>query len=247
MSPWFTGDVSTYTVELRPRGAIPTTMKLGPRLHDGKSLRQNSAKVRSSHEASITSDMGMNMRQSIIFFAVLAVACSGADQAETNVLSDTAIAETVEAAAPAGTGATAVVRDAAGNELGTVTLTDSPQGIALSGTLRGLPPSEHGIHIHTVGACEAPFESAGPHWNPTTRQHGTENPMGPHFGDLPNLVVGADSTATVQGVTPGGTLRGENALLDADGASVVVHAGKDDYKTDPSGNSGARIACGVIQ
>lgn len=189
------------------------------------------------------------MRESIVFFAALALAAcgGGGGQAGESVLADTAVGDTMNAAPPASGEAHAVVRDADGRELGTVTLTDVAEGIQLSGTLRGLSPGEHGIHIHTVGSCEAPFESAGPHWNPTSRQHGTENPNGPHLGDLPNLAAGSDSTAAVQGITPGGTLRSTNALLDADGASVVVHAGRDDYRTDPSGNSGARIACGVVQ
>jgi len=137
------------------------------------------------------------------------------------------------------------MRDAEGRELGTLALAETAQGVTVSGTLRGLPPGEHGIHVHTTGLCEPPFESAGAHWNPTSRQHGTENPEGPHMGDMPNLTVGADSSVTVQQTTPGGTLRGQDALLDADGGAVVVHAGPDDYRTDPSGNSGARIACGV--
>lgn len=140
---------------------------------------------------------------------------------------------------------TVAMRDAQGRDLGTVTLAESAQGITLTGSLRGLAPGEHGIHVHTTGKCEPPFESAGPHWNPTTKQHGTQNPQGPHLGDMPNLTVGADSSVSVQATTAGGTLRGQNALLDADGAAVVVHAGPDDYRTDPSGQSGDRIACGT--
>lgn len=148
-------------------------------------------------------------------------------------------------AAPTGAPVEVVMRDASGRELGRLSLADSGEGIAVSGNLRGLAPGEHGIHLHTTGVCEPPFESAGAHWNPTNRQHGTENPQGPHLGDMMNLTVGADSTATVQVTTPSGTLRGANALLDADGGAVVVHASADDYRTDPSGNSGARIACGA--
>lgn len=150
--------------------------------------------------------------------------------------------------AAAGGNATAALRDAAGKELGTLTLTESGQSIAFSGRLTGLPPGEHGIHIHTVGQCDAPkFEAAGDHWNPTNKKHGKDAPGGPHFGDLPNLTVGQDRSATVQTTTPGGTLRSANAALDADGAAVVVHAKRDDYKTQPSGDSGDRIACGVVE
>jgi Cu-Zn family superoxide dismutase len=142
--------------------------------------------------------------------------------------------------------ATVPMRSAAGRELGTLTLTESGGGIAISGRIAGLTPGEHGIHIHMVGQCQPPFESAGAHWNPTNRQHGSQNPQGPHLGDMPNITVGADSSANVQVNTAGGTLRGADALLDTDGAAVVVHARADDLRTDPSGNSGDRIACGVI-
>ena len=160
------------------------------------------------------------------------------------------IAAAPRASDPAGTtrtvAASATIRDGAGRSLGTLTLTEGAQGVTLSGRLVGLPPGAHAIHIHGTGRCEPPFASAGAHWNPTSRQHGTQNPQGPHFGDLPNLAVATDSTVTVQATTPGGTLRGSNGLLDSDGAAAVVHAQPDDYRTDPAGNAGDRIACGVV-
>ena len=176
-------------------------------------------------------------------------ACGGADDAAT---SDTApgvgtpTADMDTAATAAGT-VTAMMRDASGRELGTLTLADAAQGISVTGQLTGLPPGDHAIHLHTVGQCEAPaFTTAGGHWNPTSRQHGSENPQGPHFGDMPNITVGADSTVNVQVTTPGGTLRQADPLLDADGATVMIHASADDYRTDPAGNAGNRIACGVV-
>ena len=138
------------------------------------------------------------------------------------------------------------MRDSAGRDLGTLTVAESSGMLAVSGTLRGLPPGTHGIHFHMTGSCEPPFESAGGHWNPTSKQHGVDNPNGPHAGDLRNIEVGADSTANVQTSAPGGTLRGDTGLMDADGAAIIVHAAADDNKTDPSGNSGARIACGRV-
>ncbi len=143
--------------------------------------------------------------------------------------------------------ATAVMHDATGRTLGTLTLVDGSQGILVSGRLTGLPPGQHALHLHTAGQCDAPaFTTAGGHWNPTGREHGTMNPNGPHFGDLPTITVGADSAVTITAVTPGGTLRGANALLDADGAAVVIHAVADDNRSNPAGNAGSRIACGVV-
>ena len=190
------------------------------------------------------------MRTSLTILAgVIALqACGGAgDSAAGDTTPAESAAARTDSAPTANAGATAPVRNAAGRELGTLTLADSGQaGIRVTGRLTGLPPGEHGIHIHMVGQCQPPFESAGAHWNPTSRQHGTQNPQGPHLGDMPNVTVGADSSAQVQVSTTGGTLRGQNGLLDADGAAVVVHAGADDNRTDPSGNSGARIACGTV-
>jgi Cu-Zn family superoxide dismutase len=142
---------------------------------------------------------------------------------------------------------TAQMRDASGKDLGTLTLSEGNGGITTAGQLTGLPPGEHGIHLHTTGKCDPPkFTSAGDHWNPTKRQHGTKNPQGPHLGDMPNISIGGDSSGSVSATSAGGRFRGANPLLDGDGAAVVVHAKPDDYRTQPSGNSGDRIACGVV-
>lgn len=186
------------------------------------------------------------MRITTLTFAglVALAACSkDTDDAAKDSTTVTATADSM----PAGAGVTADMRDAAGHDLGTLTLSESGGGIMLMGSLRGLPPGDHGVHLHMTGTCEAPFASAGGHWNPTSKQHGSSNPAGAHLGDLQNITVASDSTASVHLTTPGGTLKGENMLLDADGAAVVIHAKADDYKTDPSGNSGDRIACGVVK
>lgn len=149
---------------------------------------------------------------------------------------------------PASANASAAIRDASGRLVGTASLRQG-HGLSMRVEARGLPQGSHGVHIHSVGRCEPPsFDSAGPHWNPIGRQHGSLNPQGPHQGDLPNLVVGADGNGVVEFTVSSATLRGdEQALLDDDGAALVVHANADDYRTDPSGNSGARIACGVVE
>src|SRR5512141_3031905 len=100
------------------------------------------------------------------------------------------------------------MHDAAGRDLGTLVLTNGVGGLMLAGVLRGLPPGAHGIHRHTVALCEPPFTSAGGHWNPTSHQHGTQNPQGPHLGDLPNISVSTDSVATVSVMSSGGSLHG---------------------------------------
>ena len=191
----------------------------------------------------------MTMRTSLTILAsVIALgACTGGDNAAGDSIPGETTGARADSAPTAAASATAPVKNAAGRDLGTLTLADSGQsGIRVSGRLTGLPPGEHGIHIHMVGQCAAPFESAGAHWNPTSRQHGSQNPQGPHLGDMMNITAGADSSADVSVMTSGGSLRATNGLMDADGASVVVHAAADDYRTDPSGNSGARIACGVV-
>lgn len=184
--------------------------------------------------------------------ALLLAACSKADDAaakDSAMAADSAASLTLDSTSTAGasTGVTAKMLDASGRELGVLTLADAGAAISVDGTLRGLTPGVHGMHIHAVGRCDGPdFASAGPHWSPTPKQHGSTNEAGPHHGDLMNLTVGADGSVVVKMSTPAGSLRGENPLLDADGAAIVIHATADDYKTDPSGNSGARVACGLV-
>ncbi|HWH16858.1 MAG TPA: superoxide dismutase family protein [Allosphingosinicella sp.] len=145
--------------------------------------------------------------------------------------------------------AAADLRDPYGRSMGTATITQVGEGLRLAIQGMNLSPGAHGFHIHQTGVCAPPdFTSAGPHWNPTNRQHGKDNPAGMHHGDLPNLLIGADGRGSLEYTIPVARLSGaRGALLDADGASLVIHAAADDYRTDPSGNSGARIACGVFR
>ena len=138
--------------------------------------------------------------------------------------------------------------DAQNQQVGTVTVTQATRDsvrVAVRGTR--LPAGTHGTHLHAVGRCEAPgFTTAGAHLNPTNRQHGLRNPAGPHLGDLPNMTVGANGQGTLESTVAGSLTPGQAPIFDADGTSLVVHASADDNVTDPSGNSGARIACAVI-
>jgi Cu-Zn family superoxide dismutase len=145
--------------------------------------------------------------------------------------------------------ARAVLLDAAGQKVGTAVLLPARSGVTVRVEVKGLPPGKHGIHLHAAGRCEAPdFKTAGGHFNPMGKQHGLHNPSGAHAGDLPNLVVAGSGkgwgTFTARGVTLGD---GEGSLLAGDGTAIVIHADADDEQTDPSGNSGARIACGVVE
>lgn len=146
------------------------------------------------------------------------------------------------------TGASATLATASGATVATARFTPAKGGLRLVVDATGLPAGTHGIHIHGVGQCAAPdFKTSGGHWNPGAKAHGTDSPNGMHLGDLPNLVVGADGKGHLDALVKGGTLTtGPDALLDADGAALVIHADADDYRTDPAGNSGTRIACGVI-
>jgi superoxide dismutase, Cu-Zn family len=151
-------------------------------------------------------------------------------------------------AAAAPSARTAEVREPGGRTVARARFEQAGDAVRIRVEAAGLAPGSYGAHLHSTGRCDAPaFASAGPHWNPTMRQHGKDNPQGAHMGDLPNLTVGTDRRGTFEYTVPGASLSGgANALLDLDGAALVIHAQADDYRTDPSGNSGARIACGVI-
>lgn len=155
-----------------------------------------------------------------------------------------ALAGCVPMAPPDVVVATANLVDSNGAAIGTVRMFSEPTGIMLRINASGVPAGQHGVHLHSVGKCEAPkFTSAGPHWNPTDKMHGHRNPAGYHMGDLGNVGVGADGKLVVALLVPNVAVAG---IRDADGTALVLHAGADDEVTDPSGNSGDRIACAVL-
>jgi superoxide dismutase, Cu-Zn family len=161
-----------------------------------------------------------------------------------------ALAARAHAAPPAATTALQVqLQGAKGQPVGEATLTQTPHGVLVTTSLHDVSPGEHGFHIHEKGECIPPFTSAGAHFNPKGMAHGFENPKGAHAGDLPNLIVPADGKLEVEFLAKGVTLeKGKpGSLLDGDGSTLVLHAAQDDYRSDPAGNSGDRIACGVIE
>jgi Cu-Zn family superoxide dismutase len=143
----------------------------------------------------------------------------------------------------------AALKDKTGQQVGLATLTEGVDGLRIEITGMGLPPGSKGLHIHAVAKCDSPdFVSAGAHFNPAGKKHGRLNPDGAHAGDLPNLVVTSTGAAGLDTTTKAVTLKAgvPGSLFGESGASLVIHAQPDDEKTDPTGNSGARIACGVI-
>jgi Cu-Zn family superoxide dismutase len=144
--------------------------------------------------------------------------------------------------------ASAALFDAAGKPIGTATVRAGRDGLRVRVRITGAPAGERGIHIHAIGKCDPPgFQSAGGHWNPGGRQHGRDNPQGVHQGDLPNIIVKPSGKGSLSFTVPAAALTGEAALLDADGAALVIHEKADDYRTDPTGNSGGRVICGVFR
>ncbi len=151
------------------------------------------------------------------------------------------------AQAPGGT-ASATITDAMGKTIGTAALRETGSGVLIKVDLTAAPAGTHALHVHTTGKCDAPmFTTAGGHFAPGMTKHGLLAAGGPHAGDLPNIYVPADGKLSTEILEPNVTLAaGPRSLLDADGSAIVLHAMADDYMTDPAGNAGGRIACGVI-
>src|SRR6185369_624340 len=145
-------------------------------------------------------------------------------------------------------GATAQLQDKDGKNVGLATFREAADGVVMEVEVKGLTPGLHAVHIHAVGKCEGPaFTSAGGHFNPLQKKHGFKNPEGVHAGDLPNMLVAKDGSGRFEALTDAITLRpGSLSVVDSDGSAIVIHATSDDYMTDPAGNSGDRVACGVI-
>ncbi len=155
-------------------------------------------------------------------------------------------------AAAQGAGANAELEDASGNPVGTAQFAEGPDGVNITVNLQpgqnAAGPGEHGVHIHETGDVTPDFEAAGEHLNPTGAEHGFQNPNGPHAGDLAEMTVNEDGSASYQTTTDLVTLSGgDRALLDSDGSTLVIHRGADDQETDPTGNTGGRVIAGVVQ
>lgn len=188
----------------------------------------------------------MSNRQIVLSLAAAVglAACQQQPATDDSAANDSANAAMTETAAQP---MTAQLLDGAGKAIGDIQVSEDANGVTLRVSAAGLPQGVHGVHLHEIGKCDTPdFKSAGAHWNPASKKHGRDNPMGAHLGDLANFDIGTGPASTsylVGAVTVSGT---QNALADADGTSLVIHAKADDYKTDPSGDSGDRIACAVL-
>jgi len=190
------------------------------------------------------------MKRAAVLAALVLAACADAteDAATDDALDSAAAAPQQDLPMIGGDTIEVSFVNADGADAGMARLVAEGSGVSFAVRITGLTPGEHGFHLHEVGQCQAPgFESAGGHYNPHTRQHGLENPQGPHAGDLPNLVANdlgvADTSFTVDRIT---LMGGDAPLIKREGVALVVHAAADDYRTDPSGNSGDRVACAVV-
>ena len=150
--------------------------------------------------------------------------------------------------AVSGERASSELKDKNGKTVGRATFREEPDGVLVRLEVQGLTPGLHAVHVHGVGKCEGPaFASAGGHFNPAQKKHGLKSPDGPHAGDLPNMLVAKDGSGRFEALTDAITLRpGPSSVFDSDGSAIVIHAASDDDITDPAGNSGDRVACGVI-
>lgn len=164
------------------------------------------------------------------------------------LLASIVLTMTIQSANAAGEAATTTLKLADGQDAGTATFTEATAGVLIKLSLKGLPPGWHGIHVHEEGKCDGDLASAGAIHNPLGAQHGFLNEEGPAAGDLPNIHVAADGTASAEILSPLLSLSKEadDGLFDANGASLVIFENPDDHLTDPDGNSGKRIACGLI-
>ncbi len=181
--------------------------------------------------------------------AALAACSPASDTAEDGASSETPSNENGATQTPSSeTVGSASLALADGTPAGTVELLTNGGNLSLRVAVTGIPEGTHGFHLHTTGECAPPdFTSAGGHLNPAGKEHGHENPAGSHLGDLPNLVVAADGTASTTADLGSEDQSVIDSLFDADGTAVVVHADADDYRTDPTGNAGSRLACGVLE
>lgn len=145
--------------------------------------------------------------------------------------------------------AKSALKNADGKPVGSAVLTQTPAGVLIRLALEGLPPGEHAFHVHGVGKCEAPFTSAGGHFNPAGKKHGILAADGHHAGDMPNLHIPSTGALSVEILNAAVTLEKDrpNSLFGPQGTALIIHAGKDDYKSDPTGEAGGRIACGLIE
>lgn len=176
---------------------------------------------------------------------------SNSDTKRTLLVAWLGLASALASGQASATDASAIIKDQDGETVGKATLRDTPNGVLIHVKFYGLPAGAHAFHVHETGICEPPFKSAGGHYNPTDSAHGFLIEDGPHAGDMPNIHVPGDQTLAAGN----GSLELEvltlvdslENLMDEDGAALVVHEGTDDYKSQPSGAAGPRIACGVIE